>query len=90
MLLDRLNRYVPAQDRVALGAVGPVLAAMNIRVAVCAILAHLGKDRFGVALCAIHFFVHPPERISSAVVVELRNGANGAPTGAGVTIFAGD
>ena len=63
VLLDRLNRYLPAQYGVALGAVGAVLAAVNIRMAVRAVLADIRKDRLGVALGAVNFFVQPPEWI---------------------------
>src|SRR6266478_4161978 len=45
VLLDRLNRDVPTQDSVALGAVGAKLTAMNIGVAVRAVLADISEDR---------------------------------------------
>ena len=38
VLLDRLNRYLPTEDGVALRAIGAELTAMNIRVAIRAIL----------------------------------------------------
>lgn len=57
VILNGLNRNLPAQDRVAFGAVGAILAAMNVRVAIGAVLADIGEDRFGVALGAINLFM---------------------------------
>jgi hypothetical protein len=72
---------------VALGAVGTHLTAMNIGVAVRAILADVGEYRPEVALRAVKFFVHAAKRISCGVVVEFRHAANGRPACAGVTVF---
>jgi len=43
VLLDRLNRHVPAQNGVAFGAVGAHLAAMNVGVAIRAVFSNVGK-----------------------------------------------
>jgi hypothetical protein len=59
-------------------------------VAIRAVLAHIGEDRFEVTLGAVNFFVHAAQRVSRAVVVEFRDGANRGPTRAGVAIFAGN
>jgi hypothetical protein len=90
VLFDRLNRYIPTQDGVALGAVGAELTSMNISMAVRAVLAHIGEDRLYVALRAVHFFVHAAKGISRGVVIEFRDGADRAPTRARVAILAGD
>lgn len=90
VILDRLHRYVPAQWSVAFGAIRAILAAVNVRMAVRAVLADVGKDRLEVALGAVHFFVHPAERIPGTVVVELRNAADRRPTRAGVAVLAGN
>jgi hypothetical protein len=58
--------------------------------AIRAVLAHIGEDRFEVTLGAVNFFVHPAQRVSGGVVVEFRNGANRRPTRARVAVFAGD
>jgi hypothetical protein len=88
VLLDRLNRDVPTQDSVALGAVGAKLTAMNIGVAVRAVLADISKDRPEMALRAVDFFVHAAKGISRRVVAEFRNGANRAPACVRVTVLA--
>jgi hypothetical protein len=58
MVLDRLDRDVPAFDRMALLAVGAHLPLMDIGVTVGAASAHIRKDRLGVALRAGHAGVH--------------------------------
>ena len=88
VLLDRLNRHIPAAHRVTLGAVGPHLAAMNVGVAVRAIFPDISKDRLDVALRTRNFFVHAAKGISRGVVVELRNRANRNPACAGVAVLA--
>jgi len=88
VLLDRLIRDIPTGDGVALGAVGPHLTPMNVGVAVRAIFPDISEDRLDVALRAGNFFVHAAKGISRGVVVELRNGANRNPTGAGVAVLA--
>src|SRR5882762_6921905 len=88
VLLDRLIRDIPTGDGVALGAIGPHLTPMNVGVAVRAIFPDISEDRLDVALRAGNFFVHAAKGISRGVVVELRNGANRNPTGAGVAVLA--
>ena len=58
MVLDLLHGNLPAQYGVALRAVGTEFAPMNVRVAVRAILSHVGENRLGMALRTFHFFVH--------------------------------
>ena len=87
VILDLLYRNVPAERSMAFGAVGSHLPAVNIGVAVCAILAHFGEDRFDVALRAIHFFMHSTKGITGGVVVELGDRANRGPTRCRVAIF---
>ena len=88
VLLDRLSRDIPTAHRVALGTIGAELTAMNISVAVRAILADISKDRPEVALRAVEFFVHAAKGISRCVVAEFRNGANRGPAGVGVAVLA--
>ena len=87
VLLDRLNRDIPAAHGVALGAVDPHLTAMNIRVAIRAILADVREHRPEVACRAVKFLVHTAKRISRGVVVEFRHGANRRPACACVTVL---
>ena len=74
----------------ALGAVRAELCAVNVRVAIRAILAHVGEHWLGMASGAGYFFVHAAQRVARAVMIEFRNGANGDPAGVGVAIFAGN
>lgn len=90
VIFNRLHRYIPAQGSVAFGAIGAVLAAMNVSVAVRAVLADVSKYRLEVALGAVHLFVHPAEGIPGAVVAELRDPANWRPTRARVAVLARD
>jgi hypothetical protein len=87
VLLDRLDRDIPTEGCVALGAVGSHLATMNIGVAVRAILADVGEYRLDVAFRAVKFFVHAAKRITRGVVVEFRHAANRRPACAGVTVL---
>jgi hypothetical protein len=57
VIADLLHGDVPALDRVALRAVRPHLAAMDVRVAIRAVFANVRKYGFHVALRALHFFV---------------------------------
>ena len=81
MILHALRGDVPALHGVALRAIGTHLAAVNVRVAIGAIFSNVGEDRFGVALHALHFFVHAAEGVIGFVVIELGNRANGTPGG---------
>ena len=74
----------------ALGAIGAELPTVNVGVTIGAVLSNVGKNRPGVASGAGHFFVHSAQRVPRAVMIEFRNGADRNPTGAGVTIFAGN
>jgi len=90
VLLNRLDRDLPSEDGMALGAVLAELSAMNVGVTIGAVLANVGKNRFCVASRAGNFFVHAAKRVTRGVVVEFGNGANGGPAGVRVAIFAGN
>jgi hypothetical protein len=90
VLRNRLDRYLPAENRVALGAIGAELTAVNIRVAIGTILANVGENRLHMAARAGYFFVHAAKGVTRGVVVKLGNGANRGPTCARVAIFAGN
>jgi len=79
VVLHALGGDIPALYGVALRAIGAHLAAMNVRVAIGAILADVGEDGFGVALHALHFFVHAAKWVFSFVVIEFGDRANGPP-----------
>jgi len=87
MLLHRVHRNLPAEGAVALGAIGAKLTAVDIRVAIRAVLAHILENRLEVTLGAVNFFVHSAQRVSRGVVVEFRNSPNRCPTRARVAIL---
>jgi hypothetical protein len=87
VLRNRLHRNLPAQNRVALRAVGAELRAVNVRMAIRAVLSNFGENWIGVASRAGYFFVHAAQRVSRGVVIEFRNGADRGPASGGVAIF---
>ena len=89
MLLNRLHGRLPTENRVALRAVGAQLSAMDVGVAIGALLSNVGENRLGVASGARHLLMHAAERVARRVVVEFGNCANGGPTCVRVAIFAG-
>lgn len=74
----------------ALGAVGSELSAVNVRVAIGAVLPHIGEDGLDVALRAGDFLVQPAERIARGVVIEFGDRADRAPARVGVAILTGN
>ena len=87
VILNRLHRNIPAERRVALGAIGSKLALVNVGMAIGAVLAYVGEHRFCMALGAIHFFMQAAQGITRGVMIKFRNGANRGPTGGRVTIL---
>ena len=63
VILYLLGSNIPALHGVALFAVWTHLAAMDVRMAVCAVLSYICKDGLYVTLNALHFFVKATERI---------------------------
>lgn len=90
MLLQLLCLGAPPFYRVTFLTSGPKLSAMNVGMAISAPAAHVGENQADVALRAAHFFMHSPERVARAIVIEFRDAADGLPTGVRVAIFAGD
>jgi hypothetical protein len=90
VVVDLLYRDLPALNGVALRAVRPHFPLVNIGVTILAILPHVGEYRLCVALRARHFLVQSAQRILGLIVVEFRNGADGAPSGGAMAILAGN
>jgi hypothetical protein len=88
VILYLLDGNIPALNRVTLGAVRAHFSLVDVGVAILAILANIGEDRFDVALRALHLFVHAAQRILCLVVIELRDSADGAPTRGAVAVLA--
>ncbi len=89
VLLDLLDRHLPAADRVALLAIGSQLPLVNVRVAVLASLSDIGEHRLDVALDAGHRLVHAAQRISRLIVIEFGDRADGFPSGGSVAVLTG-
>ncbi len=83
-----LNCNIPSLDGMAFGAVRAHLPLVNVGVAILAILTGVGEDRLRVALGALHFFVHPAERITGFIMVELGDSADGTPACGGMAVLA--
>lgn len=90
VLLDLLHVHLPARYRMALFAIGAQLAAVNVGMTVLAALSHIGKYRLGMALDARHRLMHAAQRITSLIVIELRNRANRLPPVRGMAVLTGD
>jgi len=88
VLAHRRKRNFPALYGVALVATRAELPAMNIRVAIRALISHVGENQTGVAQAALHFFVQAAQRKARLVVIELREAANRIPAREGVAVFA--
>jgi hypothetical protein len=79
VLLNRLIRNLPSENRMALRAIGSHLRAMNVRVAIRAIFSNLSEYWFCVAARAGNFCVHSAKRISRGVVIKFGDCANRGP-----------
>jgi hypothetical protein len=88
VVLNRLHRNLPAENCVALRAIGAELRAVNVRMAIRTVLSNIGENGLGMASGAGYFFVHSAQRVSRGVVVKFRDGADRGPAGGGVAIFA--
>lgn len=90
VLVDRMNRHLPAIHSVTQFALCSVLSAVDVGMTILAALAHVTKQRSCVALLAAHFRVHPTKGVASLVVIKLRNVADRLPSRRGVTLLAGE
>lgn len=84
MLLNVFDGNVPAFDRVAGFTLGPHLSAMDVSVALSALVADVGEYQLYVALRTGHGGVHSTERVGGLVVIEVRDSADRLPTHAGM------
>ena len=90
MVPNGLDRYSPLLDGMALLALGAKLPAMEICMAVRTFRTHVFEHRLDVARPAFHLLVRTAQWIARLIVVEVGNGADGFPTGVGVTTLAGN
>lgn len=87
MVLDRLKRYLPALDCMALLAIRSELATMQVRVAVGALSAYVLEDETCMALPTAHVDMHSTQRITRLIVIELRHAADRLPVGECVAVL---
>jgi hypothetical protein len=90
VILDLLDRDLPSPDRVALLAIGPQLAPVDIGVAVLATLPNAAENWFDMALCAGYRLVHAAKRIARLIVIEFRNRPDRLPAAGRVAILTGN
>jgi len=86
VVLNGLQRNLPSLYRVAIGAVGAELAAMNIGMAVSALGTYIFEDQARVTLAAANLLVHPAQRISGEIMIKLWIRPDRLPTRVGVAI----
>ena len=90
VLVDLLHGNLPALDGVALFAAGTELAFMDVGVTIRALIAHVGKYRFDMALRAGDPLMHTAQREAGLVVVELWHVADRLPSTQRVAVLAGN
>lgn len=90
MVTNRLDRCSPALHVVALLTFRAHLAAMNVSVAIGALVTHVGENRAGMTLGARHASMHTAQRESCAAMIELRNIADRLPRGERVAVLTWD
>lgn len=89
VLIDLLNRNLPAAHRMTVFACRAHLAAVDIGMAVGAFCAHIREDQFGMAGCTCNAFVHATQWVLGRIVIEFRRAANRLPAINRVTVLAG-
>jgi hypothetical protein len=87
VLLNLLDRNLPAAHRMALLAIRSQLPLVNVRVAVLASLSNVSEHWLHVALHARHGLMHPAQRILGLIVIEFRNCADRLPSRRRVTVL---
>jgi len=87
VILYLLHGDIPALHRVALRAIRAHLSLVHVGMAILAVLPHIRENRLHMALRALHFFVHAPQRILRLIVVKLGNSLDGPPSRGRVTVL---
>jgi len=88
MVANRIQRDIPALDRVAALAISAKLSAMDVGVTIGAFRTDILENQTGMTLSAADLLMHSPQRIAGAIVVELWVRANRLPTGIRVAVLA--
>lgn len=90
VLVDLLRRNLPALYAVALLAVRSELPFVDVSMTIRALVAHIAKYRFHVALGARDLLMHAAQWVAGLAMVELRRVPDGLPAAEGVAVLARD
>ena len=90
VLRNLLNGNLPAGDGVALRAIRSELPSVEVRMAIGAILADVGENRFDVAARARNLLMQAAQRILGRIVIEFGDRADGRPACCRVAVLAGN
>ena len=88
--VDLRSRDFPAADRVTAFASARHLAAVNVSMAVGALIADVGEDHLGMVVYAVDALVQAAQRKLRLVVVELRHRADRLPSVHGMAVLTSD
>ena len=89
VLVDIVDRNLPARNSVAQVALSSVFPAVDVGVTILAGVANLGENPLDVAFLARHLRVHATEREAGLLVIKFGIAANGHPCICGVTVLTG-
>jgi len=90
MFINVVDRDLPAIGVVTEFALGAVFAAMQVGVAVLALVGGVGKFQIRMAVATGHRGVPSAQREAGLRVIELDLAGNNLPVHCGVTCVAGD
>ncbi len=88
MLIDVVDRNLPAIHAVAEVALGAVFSTVQVCVTILALPADIGEHGIDMAFLAEHLGVHAAQGICRLVVIELGILADGHPGGRRMAILA--
>jgi hypothetical protein len=71
VILDLLDVYLPAPDRVAALAICSKLTAVNVGMALSTLGAHFLEHQVCMALSACYLCMHSAQRITGLIVIEF-------------------
>jgi hypothetical protein len=90
VLIDVVNGDLPSRVAMAHIALRPVLAPVDIGVAILALLAYVGEYQVGMTVRAASFAVHAAQREPCLLVIKLRNRPDRLPALGAVAVLTGD
>ncbi len=89
MLIDVVDRDLPSDVAMAEIALGGILSAVDIRVAVLTLIADFREHEVTVAILATNALVHSTQRETGLAMFELQNVTKRLPTLRSMAILAG-